>query len=193
MSANHPLRELLLPLGCAVACMVSGQDTLLTLDRAIGMALENNFDIRIARNTREQAANNSSAGNAGMLPRVDANGAYTRTEGSARQELSNGQEVARDNSVSDNLNANVAKAQFVSRLHATLIDLLAVDECSARGTDIEHACKAGGLPNVVMVNGDGLKAGALAPRLGHVSPCYVAVHRTLLRQLLDRRTADSRA
>jgi fatty acid desaturase len=33
----------------------------------------------------------------------------------------------------------------------------------------------------------------VAPRLGHVSPGYVAVHRTLLRQLLDRRTADSRA
>ena len=34
---------------------------------------------------------------------------------------------------------------------------------------------------------------AVASRLGHVSPGYVAVHRTLLRQLLDRRTADSRA
>jgi outer membrane protein len=133
MSANHLLRILLLPLGCAVACMLSGQDTLLTLDKAIGMALENNFDIRIARNTREQAANNSSAGNAGMLPRVDANGAYTRTEGSARQELSNGQEVARDNSVSDNLNANVALTWTVfdgMRMFATRKKL---EELAAQG------------------------------------------------------------
>jgi outer membrane protein len=91
-------------------CALTGraQDTLLTLDRAIEVALQNNFDIRIARNMREQAENLSTAGNANMLPRLDLNGAYTRTTGDAKQELSNGSEVDRSNATSDNANANVA-------------------------------------------------------------------------------------
>ncbi len=108
MNAMRYLRIFLLPLGCILVGPVSAQDTLLSLDKAIELALQNNFDIRIARNTRDRAANNSSAGNAGMLPRIDANGGYVKSVGSARQELSNGSEVDRDNSVSDNLNANVA-------------------------------------------------------------------------------------
>lgn len=102
-------RNILALLPALLAAMVSSaQDTLLTLDRAIELALQNNFDIRIARNVREKAANNSSAGEAGMLPRVDANGSFVKTVGDAKQELANGSEVARDNAESDNLNANVA-------------------------------------------------------------------------------------
>ena len=91
-----------------LASEACAQDSLLTLDAALARALENNFDIRIARNTRDQAENNSGPGQAGMLPRVDLNGAYLKTVGDARQELSNGTEVSRDNAESDNLNANVA-------------------------------------------------------------------------------------
>ncbi|MFZ1687723.1 MAG: TolC family protein, partial [Flavobacteriales bacterium] len=58
--------------------------------------------------TGEQAANNSTAGNAGMLPRMDLNGAYVKSIGSTQQHLSSGENVDRDNSVSDNASANVA-------------------------------------------------------------------------------------
>lgn len=103
-------RAHLLPfaIACAVVMPARAQDTLLTLEAALARAFEHNFDIRIARNVRDQAANNSGAGQAGMLPRVEANAAYLRTVGDARQELSNGTEVSRDNAESDNLNANVA-------------------------------------------------------------------------------------
>jgi len=84
------------------------QDTLLTLDRAIELALQNNFDIRIAHDQREQAANNSNAGTAGMLPRVDLNGAYAKTIGDSKQHLSSGLGVDKNNAVSDNTSANVA-------------------------------------------------------------------------------------
>lgn len=84
------------------------QDTLLALDQAIGLALEHNYDIRIARNVREQAQNNNNAGQAGMLPRLDLNGAWARTTGSTKQHLSSGLDVDRDNATSDNASANVA-------------------------------------------------------------------------------------
>ena len=92
----------------AIARWACAQDTLLTLDNAIALALEHNYDIRIARNVREQAANNSSAGQAGMLPRLDLNGAWARTTGSTKQHLSSGLDVDRDNATSDNASANVA-------------------------------------------------------------------------------------
>jgi len=103
-----PPRITVLLIGAMMAADAGAQDSLLTLDEAIARALEKDFDIRVARNTREQAANNDAPGEAGMLPRIDLNGSYTRTAGSARQELANGTEVDRANASSDNLNANVA-------------------------------------------------------------------------------------
>lgn len=47
-----------------------GQDTL-QLAEAVQVGLENNFDIRIARNNVDIAQNNHSLGNAGFLPTVD--------------------------------------------------------------------------------------------------------------------------
>lgn len=102
------MRKSLLLAALVLACRAFAQDTLLTLDNAIGLALQNNFDVRIARNVREQAANNSNAGQAGMLPRLDLNGAYAKTTGSSKQHLSSGLDVDRDNSISDNASANVA-------------------------------------------------------------------------------------
>lgn len=100
---NPRCRHLLLLLALPMTLVARAQDSLLTLDEALARALESNFDIRVARNVRERAANYDNAGQAGMLPRVDLNGAYAKTTGSARQELSSGAELERDNSVSDNL------------------------------------------------------------------------------------------
>jgi len=51
---------------------------LLTIDKAIEIALENNFSIRIAKNTSEQV--NATWGSAGMLPSVNVNANYSITE-----------------------------------------------------------------------------------------------------------------
>jgi len=48
--------------------------TLLTAEDAIRLGLKNNFDIRIARNNAEIAANNRGLGNAGFYPALDAAG-----------------------------------------------------------------------------------------------------------------------
>ncbi len=48
------------------------QDTL-TIDRAISEAMENNYGIRVARYNAEISANTATAGNAGLLPKLDLN------------------------------------------------------------------------------------------------------------------------
>ena len=45
---------------------------MLTLEDAVSIALKNNFSISIARNESKIAENNSTPGNAGLLPTLDA-------------------------------------------------------------------------------------------------------------------------
>ncbi|MDB4335184.1 TolC family protein, partial [bacterium] len=46
----------------------------MTLPKAIETALVNNYDLKIANNTLEQAKNNNTLGNAGLLPSLSING-----------------------------------------------------------------------------------------------------------------------
>ncbi|WP_066627981.1 TolC family protein [Labilibacter marinus] len=46
----------------------------LTLEKAIGVAMTNNYDLKIAENQLQQAKNNNTIGNAGLLPSVSVNG-----------------------------------------------------------------------------------------------------------------------
>lgn len=52
---------------------VSSAQQLLTLEEAIKIALENNFDIQLAKNNLKIDETNNYIGNAGMLPNVSAN------------------------------------------------------------------------------------------------------------------------
>ena len=55
-------------------CVTNGfAQEVLTLEDAVKIALENNFDIRIASNNLKIDEANATAGNAGMLPKVTAN------------------------------------------------------------------------------------------------------------------------
>ncbi len=55
------------------------ENTEISLQEAITIALQNNHDIVIARNTEEISQNNATAGNAGLLPSVTASGSYSGT------------------------------------------------------------------------------------------------------------------
>ncbi len=68
----------------------------LTLEEAVETALENNYNIKIARNNKSIAENNFSLGNAGFLPTVTLD--FNRTYGisSFEQQLSSGTERADD-------------------------------------------------------------------------------------------------
>lgn len=64
----------------------------LTLEKAIGTALENNYSIKIAENDQKIIENNFTRGNAGFLPTVTAD--YNRTYGvqNFEQQLASGNE-----------------------------------------------------------------------------------------------------
>lgn len=68
------MRTLILLSMCSflLAAPVQGQDTL-RLEDAVSLGLENNYAIRLVQQDLKIAENNVSRGNAGFLPRIDAN------------------------------------------------------------------------------------------------------------------------
>lgn len=80
----------------------------ITLQDAVGMALNKNLQIQIARNEAEIAHKQNSAGAAGMLPNISLNASDNPSLTNLRQELSNGTVIERDNVFANNVNANVA-------------------------------------------------------------------------------------
>ncbi len=98
------------------------QDSLLTLQEAIGISLKKNFDIRISSNISEQARNNNTAGNAGMLPSLYADGSYSHSSNTLKQNYSTGLEVNRDAAVSTNLSGDLGATWTIfdgTRMFAT--------------------------------------------------------------------------
>jgi len=86
---------------------VNSQESL-TLQAAIDIALQNNFDIAIAKTQAEIAARNNTVGNAGMLPRVQATLSDNYSINNLNQVFTNGTEIDRNNVTGNNLNAGVS-------------------------------------------------------------------------------------
>ncbi len=81
--------------------------TRLTLHDAIERTLKNNFDIRIAEITREQAATNNTPGNAGFLPNVNAGVSATESRTNVRSDLANGAQQNNPKAINTNINPTV--------------------------------------------------------------------------------------
>jgi outer membrane protein len=79
----------------------------LTAEEAIKLALQNNFDIQLARNSADVAANYNSVGNAGMLPQVNANGALGGSNTALNQTLADGRNTERNGVITNTANAGV--------------------------------------------------------------------------------------
>ena len=79
----------------------------LTVEQAIELALKNNYDIQIAKSRSEISALNNSAGNAGMLPKVNATLSDNANLNQVNQKFSSGLEVDKNNVVGNNLNASL--------------------------------------------------------------------------------------
>lgn len=80
----------------------------LTLNDAIKVALENNYDIKLSKSNAQISDNNYSIGNAGFLPKLDVTGSKTRTVNNTKQEYSSGQTVDKTNAGSNSTNAGIA-------------------------------------------------------------------------------------
>ncbi len=68
---------LMLPSG-VIAQQASESENILSLQEAMAIGLENNYDIIIARNNAEILANDNTLGNAGFLPTLDAQAGISR-------------------------------------------------------------------------------------------------------------------
>lgn len=102
----------------------------ITLQDAVGIALNKNLQIQIARNEAEIAHKQNSAGAAGMLPNVSLNASDNPSLTNIKQELTNGTTIAKDNVFSNSVNANVA-------LGYTLFDGMKMFATRKRLTEIE--------------------------------------------------------
>jgi len=92
----------------ALFCNVCHAQEKLTLADAISIALKNNYSILVSKNELEMAANNNTAGNAGMLPSVNAAASGTHFSNDTKQSYSTGLEVNRTAVPSSNLSAGAA-------------------------------------------------------------------------------------
>lgn len=81
--------------------------TVLTLEDAIAKTLENNFDIRIARNELKIDETNVTIGNAGMLPRINGTITNNNTVLNIDQTFANGETVEIDGARNININYGV--------------------------------------------------------------------------------------
>jgi outer membrane protein len=79
----------------------------LTLQEAIRIGLQQNYDIRIADKQEDIASNNVTYGNAGFLPRVDARATKLYSENNSKQEFQSRPSVNRTGASSNNLNSSV--------------------------------------------------------------------------------------
>ncbi len=82
-------------------------DSSLSLNEAINLALENNFDLKIARNNQEIADIENNWGNAGRLPNVSGGAGYSFSANNLNQKLSNGTEITRNGASFQSENANL--------------------------------------------------------------------------------------
>lgn len=78
-----------------------------TLQELINVALANNYQIRILKNEAQVAANNNTMGNAGQLPTVNLDGAYSTSFNNTRQEFADGSIREGDNAKNTNVNLSV--------------------------------------------------------------------------------------
>ena len=83
------ISNLLIILLC-FAITAPAQTSSLTIDQAIELALKNNYDITISKNQAQQAANNNTPGNAGMLPKVDIIASGSFADNTTKQAFANG-------------------------------------------------------------------------------------------------------
>ena len=87
---------------CGIEC--TAQESL-SLKDAITIAIEHNYDVRSASLIASQAANNNTAGEAGLLPVVSVEGGFNRTDLNLNQKLSDGRVIERNAAASETINA----------------------------------------------------------------------------------------
>lgn len=96
-------------IGLGLVCMLTiNAQEVLTVEQAVEIALQNNYDIQLAENEAEIAKRNNTVGNAGMLPTVGATVSDNFTLNNLNQEFTNGTEINRNGVTGNTIAAGVA-------------------------------------------------------------------------------------
>lgn len=106
MKYMYSIKWLATLLTCVILSVQLSSQELVTLEQAIATALQNNYDIRLARNDSAVAALDYSFRNAVFLPRINANAGTVWNNNSQRQEFISG-DVRQGNVASNNINASL--------------------------------------------------------------------------------------
>ncbi len=103
---KHKLLIIMLLLPSFMAAQtISGK---LSLENAINLALENNYDIKTAKNQLQEAENSNTRGNAGLLPSVSAGGSAEYANKNAKvKPRSLGMEVGSDGATTTTFMGNI--------------------------------------------------------------------------------------
>lgn len=80
----------------------------LTVDEAIKIAVEKNFDVEIERNAQEIGAINNNWGTAGLFPTINATSTIGIASNNLEQRLTNGTTIKRNGAILRNINAGLA-------------------------------------------------------------------------------------
>lgn len=89
-------------------CFIKGNaQQVLSLEDAVKIALENNYEIKIAKNDLKISQTNVAAGNAGMLPKATASVSQNNNLQNLSQTRSDGSTTSLDNAKSNSLNYGV--------------------------------------------------------------------------------------
>lgn len=94
-------------LALLAVCLSTKAQSVLTAEDAVRIALENNYDIKIASNDLKIDQQNVSLANAGILPRVDANVVDNNGIQTTSQTRSDGTKNSLDNARNNSLNYGV--------------------------------------------------------------------------------------
>ncbi len=85
---------------------LSGQN-MLTIDEAMKIALQKNYDVRIAKNDTQISDIENGLLNSGYLPRVTANGGINYSDENQNVTFSDGNSTSVDNAVTESYNASI--------------------------------------------------------------------------------------
>ncbi|MEI5984426.1 MULTISPECIES: TolC family protein [Sphingobacterium] len=91
-----------------LACSGSQAQGLLTVQEAVEIALENNYEIKLSNNDLRIAEENVTYGNAGMLPNVTGNFSQSNSVQNSRQTQSNGDERSLRNAKNNSMSVGVS-------------------------------------------------------------------------------------
>jgi outer membrane protein len=98
----------LLLTGLLINGLAFAQSTVLTVDEAVKIAVEKNFDVIIQKNAQEIGIINNNWGVAGLWPNITINAATGIASNNLEQRLSNGTVIKRNGAILRNANAGLA-------------------------------------------------------------------------------------